>query len=514
MTDGNACDPLIGSMVNNYRIDALLAQGGMGAVYLARDAALPSIRKVIKVLLPEFANSAHMKERFVSEAEAVSLLRHQKIVGIDGIGTLADGRMCMVIPFLEGKPLDQFIAEHGGRLLPHQVMHILAHIADALDHAHGKGIIHRDLKPGNVFVEVASDDICFCKVIDFGIAKQLRPRVRRISPTIAAPTGTVGYMPVEQYVSPSDVTPAADIFALAVMMWEMLTGQLPWGQHDSATLYQKQLQEALGRPAGNYLSPEWEELLREALSPDPRLRPQSVRQLVLQAAWRLPAHKPLHASGVEILAKSASHLLNDNVPDSATPASLISSSSSTVRERRGMPPHAPAPAVPSARVNPSHLTTLGSSTGTIESPARARRQVKRALLGVAAAGAVCVGTLLVVAVRGSIHAAAEVRQRAENSILQPTPSVPVDVAHPPAVPIDVHRATAPPPEVPGNSEPTTAMLPAMPLRSIVPSAASRIPETGPSRREPKLRPANPDRLPARPRERHIDPDEIGGQEGD
>ena len=463
MTDGGARDPLIGSLFNSYRIDALLAQGGMGAVYLMRDVTLPNIRKVLKVILPEFANNASIRERFLREAEAVSLLRHPNIVGIDAIGSLPDGRLCMVIPFLDGKPLDQFLAEHGGRLAPHRVMHIVAHIARGLDHVHGQRIIHRDLKPGNVFVEPTDNDRYFSKVLDFGIAKQLNARTKRASPTISAPTGTPCYMSVEQYVSPGDVTPATDIFAFAVMVWQMVTGCLPWGQHDPALMYQKQLQERPEHPVGSWLSPEWETLLREALSPDPRLRPQSVRQFVKLLAERLPAIEPLFPSGVEILTRIAGNLLTksahddetvrnpsdrppipawpvhetplpderasqDAAPAGADAASPSSSSPVTVNLRSASAGPAPAPAAPSANIVASPPTTLGSATGTIEPSARAPRRRKRALLGLAAAGSVGVATIALVATRsgsGVTPAAETVRRPVESptsSAVQSTPT--------------------------------------------------------------------------------------------
>jgi serine/threonine-protein kinase len=582
MTDGSVRDPLIGSLFNNYRIDALLTQGGMGAVYLLHDATLPNIRKVLKVILPEFANNASIKERFLREAEAVSTLRHPNIVGIDAIGTLPDGRLCMVIPFLEGKPLDQFLTEHGGRLAPHRVMHIIAHIARGLDYVHRQGIIHRDLKPGNVFVEPTEDDRYFCKVLDFGIAKQLNGRAKRASPTLSSPTGTPCYMSVEQYVSPGDVTPAADVFALAVMAWQMVTGQLPWGQHDPVLLYQKQLHEPPVRPVGSYLSPEWEALLREALSPDPRLRPQSVRQFVQPLASRLPAIEPLFPSGVEILTRVARNLLTNSAHDDETvrnpsdrppipawpvhetplpggraaqhapaeayAASPISSSPPTVNERPGTPPGAPAPAVPSAKLGPSPPTTLGSSAGTIEPSARAPRRRRRALLGLAAAGAVGVATIALVATRSgsSVTPAAEtIWQRTENPAPAPIPSrqgidtahsaptetgvamVPAATAPPgttpasppstspaPLVVVDPPRATGAAP-TPATNHAATPSRPATSKATMLPS-----PETFPSSRpKPKASPAKPipDQAPAdSPKagsgKHHFDPNAIGGQE--
>jgi serine/threonine-protein kinase len=510
MTDEGARDPLIGSLFNNYRIDALLAQGGMGAVYLLRDATLPNIRKVLKVILPEFANNASIRERFLREAEAVSMLRHPNVVGIDAIGSLPDGRLCMVIPFLEGKPLDEFLAEHGGRLAPHRVMHIVAHIARALDYVHRKGIIHRDLKPGNVFVEPTEDDRYFSKVLDFGIAKQLNARTKRASPTLSAPTGTPCYMSVEQYVSPGDVTPAADVFALAVMVWQMVTGCLPWGQHDPGLMYQKQLQEPPERPVGSWLSPEWEALLREALSPDPRLRPQSVRQFVQALASRLPAIEPLFPSGVEILTRVARNLLtnsahddetvrnpsdrppspawpvhetplpNGRAPQSAAPAqadaaSPISASPVTVNLRPASAAAEPALAAPSANAIASPPTTLGSATGTIEPSARVPRRRKRALLGLAAAGSVGVAAIALVATRsgsGVTPAAETVRHPTENpapSEVQSVPTKGTNAARGPEVGIGVgaDSATA----APTGATPPTATPASARSGSSAPSPA-------------------------------------------
>jgi len=532
MTDGGGPDPLIGSFFNNYRIDELLAQGGMGAVYLVRDATLPNIRKVLKVILPEFANNAFIRERFLREAEAVSVLKHSNIVGIDAIGALPDGRLCMLIPFLEGKPLDQFIAEHGGRLAPHRVMHIIAHIARGLDHAHRQGIVHRDLKPGNVFVEPTEDDRYFCKVLDFGIAKQLNARAKRPSPTLAGPVGTPCYMAVEQYANAADVTAAADVFALAIMVWQMVTGCLPWGEQDPAVLYQKQLHEPPSRPVGNHLSSAWETILRTAFSPDPRLRPQSMRQLVQALASALPAIEPLFPSGAEILRNVARNLLVHSAHDDETvrnqsdrplvpawpvretplpaeqasgvaappeaPASVISSSPPTANERRGALVAVPHPS--GTKGIAAHPTTLGALTGAIEPrPARARR--KRALLGLVAAGSVGVAAFALAVSRagGSSAPNRDAVQRPIES-LPPTsaPAVPAITLPPPigaphaasgsaAQPVSAAALTA---VAPTENHPTST--PAAPAaRSAAPDRASAAPAPVASQRMPPTeRPAS------------------------
>jgi serine/threonine-protein kinase len=301
MTSADASDSLIGRRFYDYRIAKKLAQGGMGAVYLVSHESLPNIRKVLKVVLPEYAQDPAIRDRFHREAEAVSQLVHPNIVGIDSVGTLDDGQLCMLIPFLEGQPLNEFVREHGRRLPPHCVLHIATHIARALDYAHRRGIVHRDLKPANVFIEPTDDDPYFAKVLDFGIAKQMNPSTDRASATLAGPLGTPSYMAVEQYEHAAEATPAADVYALAIMIWEMVTGRLPWGVQDVRVLYHKQLIDPPDPPAGDAMPSAWEAVLRSALVADPRERPQSMRQFLQALASVLPGVPPDVPSGVGIL---------------------------------------------------------------------------------------------------------------------------------------------------------------------------------------------------------------------
>ena len=312
MADQHANDPLLGTRFHDYRIEQQLARGGMGAVYLCRHVELPHVCKVLKVIATELieepdqsaplsvrANAerarAFIFDRFEREAAAVSQLRHRYIAPIDGIGTV-DGRRCILMPYLEGKALDQILLERGGHLTPHETLHIAAQIARALDHAHQRGIVHRDLKPGNVFVTPTEDDPLAIKVIDFGIAKQMHAQV---STSWRGPMGTLLFMAVEQFEHASEATALADVYSLAVMVYVMITGRYPWGEQESAfALYRRQLDEppdpAPSMPVG------WEEILFAALSPNPQQRPQSMRELVYPLALLLAASQS-HKSGLEIL---------------------------------------------------------------------------------------------------------------------------------------------------------------------------------------------------------------------
>jgi serine/threonine protein kinase len=305
-------DPLVGRMFHDYRIEEQIAQGGMGAVYLCRHKELPHLRKVLKVIASELleapdpraspsvrANAertrAFVFDRFEREAAAVSRLQHRYIVPIDGIGTV-DGRRCILMPFLDGKSLEQVLEERGGRLTPHETLHVVVQIARALDYAHRRGIVHRDLKPGNIFVVPSEDDPFEIRVIDFGIARQMHAGA---ATAWRGPLGTLLFMAVEQFEQASSATPLSDVYSLAVMVYLMIEGRYPWGEHHSAfALYRRQMYEAPD-PAP-MMPPGWEDFVRLALSPDPQQRPRSMQEFVYPLSVLLQANPP-YKSGLEIL---------------------------------------------------------------------------------------------------------------------------------------------------------------------------------------------------------------------
>jgi serine/threonine-protein kinase len=282
-------------MFHGYVIEHRIAQGGMGAVYLCRHRELPDKRKVLKVIVTELiqapdpyaspsarANAEQVRafvvDRFEREAQAVSRMEHRSIVPIDAIGTV-EGRRCMLMPYLDGRSLDQVLQERGGYLTPHETLHVVVQIARALDYAHRRGIVHRDLKPANIFVTPSEDDPWEIRVIDFGIAKQMHAGG---TATACGPLGTPLFMAVEQFEDPSSATPLSDVYSLAVMTYLMLTGRYPWGEHHNAfALYHRQ--HELPDPAPT-MPPGWEDLVRSALSPDPQQRPRSMQEFVYPLA--------------------------------------------------------------------------------------------------------------------------------------------------------------------------------------------------------------------------------------
>jgi eukaryotic-like serine/threonine-protein kinase len=309
-------DPMIGRTIHEYKLATKLAEGGMGAVYLARHVVLPKL-KVVKLLLPRYAATPALRQRFHREAKAASRLEHECILGIDNFGALDDGQLFIMVPYLDGQPLDAYLHSHGGKLVPHRALHLIAQLCDALDHAHSRGIIHRDLKPGNVFLVETSSNPCAVKLLDFGIAKVIGEQSEGPQTHSGQAMGTPSYMAVEQYEHADKVTHLADIYSLAVMIWEVVTGRLPWQDSDPTVLYHLQRTVIPERPPEDVMPPRWTEILLAALGVDPDARPQSARELAGALASALPA-VGLVPSGAEILGNLVPRFVKKSAPNAET----------------------------------------------------------------------------------------------------------------------------------------------------------------------------------------------------
>jgi serine/threonine protein kinase len=353
---------VIGQTIHEFRIEKKLAEGGMGAVYLARHRLMTSTLKVIKVLLPEYAKNAILRQRFHREAEAASRLKHEKILGIDNFGTLADGQLFIMVPYLEGQPLDAYLRSRGGSLSPYRALHLVVQLCDALDYAHAQGIIHRDLKPGNVYVVPTSSNPYMLKLLDFGIAKLVGTREGEPMTQRGIAIGTPGYMAVEQYERADEVTHLADVYSLAVMTWAIVTGRLPWQHADPAVLYHLQRTQVPEHPLVDILPAEWAEVLLAAMSVDPSARPQSARELVTVLASALPAVGRL-PSGAEILAGLAPHFVRKAAPGDET---VLNASDVDRIGPLLWPPRETAPGVPREIAPDAQYDALSLHVGTAQ----------------------------------------------------------------------------------------------------------------------------------------------------
>jgi eukaryotic-like serine/threonine-protein kinase len=214
-----------GTMVGEYRIERKLGSGTFGDVY-AGEHPLIGKRVAVKVLNRRFAADPEMVSRFVAEARAVNRIRQRNIIDIFSFGVLPDRqRQYFVMELLDGLTLGELL-ERNGRLPVPTVVHIVRGIAAGLDAAHEAGITHRDLKPANVFLAMERDGTYFPKLLDFGIAKL-------IGEDAAHKTGSGVVLGTPMYMSPEQARgkkadPTSDIYALGVIIHELLTGRPPF----------------------------------------------------------------------------------------------------------------------------------------------------------------------------------------------------------------------------------------------------------------------------------------------
>ena len=213
----------IAALFSQLEILRLLGAGGMGAVYQARQPALDRF-VALKVLPADADGGANFTERFNREARALARLNHPNIVTVHEFGQ-AGGLNYFLMEFVDGANLRQL--EQAGRLSPREALQIIPQICDALQYAHDEGVVHRDIKPENVLVDRKGR----VKIADFGLAKILghEPEAARLT-VEGQVMGTPHYMAPEQVERPLTVDHRADIYALGVVFYEMLTGDLPLGK--------------------------------------------------------------------------------------------------------------------------------------------------------------------------------------------------------------------------------------------------------------------------------------------
>lgn len=268
-----------GTRLGPYEIVAALGAGGMGEVYRARDPRLG--REVaVKVLPPEVARDADRRARFEREARAVAALSHPNILALHELGTEGE-QLYVVTELLEGETLADRLRQ--GALPPRKAVEIAIAIARGLAAAHGKGIAHRDLKPANVFL-LADGQV---KILDFGLARPAAPEASGATLTQAPLTdpgtvlGTVGYMAPEQ-VRGQAVDGRADLFALGVVLYEMLSGARAFARDTTADTLTAVLKEEPPDLAATRadLTPALDRIVRHCLEKNPAERFQSARDVI------------------------------------------------------------------------------------------------------------------------------------------------------------------------------------------------------------------------------------------
>lgn len=260
----------VGTVIDNkYRVDAMVGQGGMGAVFRAWDLRLERA-VAIKVVRADLLADPDSRERFRRESQIVARLQHPSVVTVFDYGTLSDGAAFLVMEFVPGEDLRQLLKRER-RLAPARAAELLAGIAGGVDSAHRAGIFHRDLKPENILLPESGTGP---KVVDFGVAKLATGPAGGGTLTGAGTiVGTPAYMAPEQLRGES-VDGRADVFSLGVMTLEMLTSTLPYG---GASLFDIGMKQAAGPAAVDMTDvPEgMAAAIRRAIAFDRNERPES-----------------------------------------------------------------------------------------------------------------------------------------------------------------------------------------------------------------------------------------------
>ena len=293
-------DPLVGQNVGGYIVEEQLGEGAMGLVYRARHPLLNRLF-AIKVLRPEVAADTACSNNFVREAQTLSSLKHPSIIDIVGFGPLPDGRQYIVMEYLLGGTLERELADKG-RMSSERALKLADEILDALSAAHSVDVIHRDLKPSNVFLAQVSGGRVVVKLLDFGLAKQQPEAI--VGESIVAAAGASVIAGTPEYIAPEQALgrPASrqsDLYSFGVVLFEMLTGALPFqadgdsggSQRIRGLLLKHVHQPAPGihESAGDEQFPEGlAEIVADLLKKTPGERPSSAETVRkrLQKAYR------------------------------------------------------------------------------------------------------------------------------------------------------------------------------------------------------------------------------------
>lgn len=267
-------DPLLGQQLANFRVERLLGAGGMAQVYFGRDVIIQ--RPVaIKVIHTAQRGKSSIAKRFVQEARMMAKWRHDNIVQIYYADHHPDGFFYYVMEYVDGSDLASILSYYAeaGELMPiADVLHIVRSVAGALDYAHSHGVIHRDVKPSNILIAENGRVL----LGDFGLALDTRDR------SYGEAFGTPHYISPEQARRSADALPQSDLYSLGVLLYEMLTGVVPFDDPSHAALALQHLSQPPPSPRSFNpdLSAAVEQVLLKALEKDPRKRYQSGAELM------------------------------------------------------------------------------------------------------------------------------------------------------------------------------------------------------------------------------------------
>ncbi len=263
----------VGATVGNYQVLQKIGSGAMGNVFLAHHPVIGK-RVALKVIHPELASNEEMIARFFNEARAVTQIGHENIVDVQDFGQTPDGDSFIVMELLEGFSLGDKLKHEGALSIP-RATHIALQLADGLAAAHARGIIHRDLKPDNIFLIPRGGDPDFVKILDFGLAKLSGPSQAMSHQTkTGSLLGTPHYMAPEQAENVKKVDNRADVYSLGCILFQMLTGRVPFPGEGFGEVLVRHVREPPPLPSrlNPAVPPALEKIVLHALAKKPEFR--------------------------------------------------------------------------------------------------------------------------------------------------------------------------------------------------------------------------------------------------
>ena len=349
------------TVMENYSVNDLIGVGGMGAVYRGEQKTTRQ-QVAIKVLWRDLAKDPTEVKRFTREARAASLLAHPNSVRVFDFGVDAkSGAFCMIMEYLVGQKLSDAL-RRSPVLDPVRTVHICSQVAKALEEAHRKGIVHRDVKPDNIFLQEIAGERDFAKILDFGLAKFVAGDYERDQLTRSGyVVGSPEYMAPEQ-ASGGEVTPAADIYSLGIVLFECLTGRLPFDATTTAEVLRKHILQGAPR-----LIQSDNEFTRDI--------PLALEDVVLRCLDKDPANRPATADALRIqLLQACDRRRLNTAPMLVLPGMVVAPTS---MEESGSPTPPPVVSAPIRPASPAETSTRvegpGDHLATEPSPARVRR---------------------------------------------------------------------------------------------------------------------------------------------
>ena len=255
---------MIGKVLGNLKIVSKIGEGGMGVVYLAEHLTLKK-RFAVKSLTAKFTEDSGFRDRFYKEAVNHASLDHQNIVQATDFFE-EDGQYYFVMEYVSGHGLNDLIKK-AGKLPEREALQFIKDILRGLNFAHSRGVIHRDIKPSNVIVDEAGR----ARITDFGIAILVGDK--RLTAT-GVPIGTAVYMSPEQILHPSEIDHRSDVYSAGIVLYEMLTGDVPFNGETEFAIQSQQVKDPVPDPSEKNakITPDLKKIMLKALEKDPDMR--------------------------------------------------------------------------------------------------------------------------------------------------------------------------------------------------------------------------------------------------